>query len=175
MDNQPTVDMDNQPVVDRQEKLSAVNVQSTENTSNDVNTEKRFVEFSTSISPITRFQSSTKEWMRKVHAKEMTALKRKLYVTIHKKKLSENKLVSLKQLLKTLRSKQLISEADFNNLKHLNTGLKQLMKREIRKRKNLSISKTYLASLRQYAITLNFYSPKAYNYVHSKFYKICFT
>ncbi|KAL1514343.1 hypothetical protein ABEB36_003616 [Hypothenemus hampei] len=88
------VDMDNQPAVDRQEELSAVNVQSTENTCDDVNTEKRFVESFTNISPTTRFQSPTKEWMRKVHAKQMA----------HKKKLLENKLVSLKQLLKTLRS-----------------------------------------------------------------------
>ncbi|KAL1497843.1 hypothetical protein ABEB36_008731 [Hypothenemus hampei] len=123
MDNHSAVDMDNQPVVERQEELSAVNMQSIENTCNHVNTEKRFMDSSTSISPTTRFQSPTKEWMRKVHAKEMTALKRKLYVTTHKKKLLENKLVSLKQLLKTLRSKQLISKTDFNNLEHLDTDI----------------------------------------------------
>lgn len=77
---------------------------------------------------------------------------------------------SLQSILKDLQKRNLLTLQESDILKHLDQGTKELIKREIRKRKKLPVSKKYKPALRQFALSLYFYSPKAYNYVRYKFY-----
>lgn len=126
---------------------------------------------STEMSPSFVWNSPTKRRMRKSHTAELNAIKKRLYTSQTEKKKLQTKLISLKKILKDLCSKRLISESDSDNLEHLDEGMRQIVKREIRRRKRLPVSRTYSCHIRKYALTLHFYSPKAYNYVRSKFYK----
>ncbi|XP_039314639.1 uncharacterized protein LOC113006024, partial [Solenopsis invicta] len=108
---------------------------------------------STSISPDRIFNSPTKVLMRKIHREEVKSLKRKLHVInyIHKK--AKKKIRDLKTVLKELQKRNLITEDEGDILQHLNEGTKELVKRDIRKKKLLPIAKKYPPKLRQFALS----------------------
>lgn len=124
---------------------------------------------STSISPERMFNSPAKTRMQKVHALEIQSLK-KLYIQNYNQKKMQTKLKSLKAVLKELQKRNLISPDEGEILQHLEKGTRELIKRQIRKQQHLPVSRTYKASLRQFALSLHYYSPKAYNYVRNNFY-----
>jgi len=106
--------------------------------------------------------------MRKIHAEELRSLKKKLYDVNHKWTKMKEKHLALKNMIKNLQKRNLITEDDSNVLQNLQKGIKELVKRQIKKQQCLPVSKTYNASMRQFALTLHYYSPRAYNYVRSK-------
>lgn len=125
---------------------------------------------STSISPERILNSPTKVRIRETHTSEMKSLKRKLHLQNYNQKKLHTKLKSLKAVLKDLQKRNLITSDESDILQHSDEGVKELMKREIRKRKQLPVSRIYKDSLRQFALSLHYYSPKAYDYVRHKFY-----
>ncbi|KYN22412.1 THAP domain-containing protein 9, partial [Trachymyrmex cornetzi] len=74
------------------------------------------------------------------------------------------RITTLKSLVKHLEQKNLLTELA---VEHLMTEIPDIMN-EILKRKKGS-KKKYAPELRSFALTLNFYSSKAYNYVRKKF------
>jgi len=62
--------------------------------------------------------------------------------------------------------------AEESDIFYLDSGKRtqELIKREIKKRKNLPVSRMHKPVLRQFALSLHYYSPKAYNFVRNKFY-----
>ncbi|KAH1006915.1 hypothetical protein HUJ05_007602 [Dendroctonus ponderosae] len=75
----------------------------------------------------------------------------------------KKKIVSLKQILKALREKDLLSLEHSSLLKNLPNINKELIKRKLGKKIK------YSPELRKFAITLSFFSPKAYDYVRQVF------
>lgn len=125
---------------------------------------------STSMSPDRIFNSPTKDRLRKLHRNEIKKLKNHLYASSYKIKKARQTIKSLQTVLKDLQTRNLLTSQESDILKHLDQGTKELVKREIRKKKKLPVNKTYNVALRQFALSLHFYSPKAYNYVRYKFY-----
>ena len=80
----------------------------------------------------------------------------------------QTRIKSLKEAVTDLRRKNMVSE---NCLSCLDTisdqGVKEFVERAIRNGKKMSKRK-YPAALHSFAITLHFYSPRAYNYVREK-------
>lgn len=133
-------------------------------------TQSTKVDQSTSISPQRLYNSPTKILLRKTHAREIALVKRKLCITKYQKNRLQKQVHSLKTILKELRNKRLITLEESDILEHLDEGMRQIAKRERRKQKKLPVPRMYEPSLRQFALTLHFYSPKAYNYVRYKFF-----
>ncbi|XP_045781588.1 uncharacterized protein LOC123878461 [Maniola jurtina] len=75
----------------------------------------------------------------------------------------KKKIASLKQMLTHLREKQLITQEHNDILEICSPSAAELFKRMYHK------SKKYSPSLRAFALTLHFYSPKAYAYVRDTF------
>lgn len=97
-------------------------------------------------------------------------LKNQLYVSSYRVKKAQETIKSLRSVLKELQNRNMLTPRECDMLNHLDEGTKQLIKREIRKKKNLPVSRMYTAELRQFALSLHYYSPKAYNYIRYKFY-----
>lgn len=125
---------------------------------------------STSISPERIMNSPIKTRIRKVHKDEIKSLKRRLSISHYEHKKTQLKYSKLKNVLKDLQKRNLLAAEDSDILQHLDTGTRELIKRDIRKRKKLPVSRVYKPCLRQFALSLHYYSPKAYNYVRYKFY-----
>ena len=120
---------------------------------------------STSISPDRILNSPIKTKIRKVYTREIKTLKRKISVSRYQQKKIQKRLLTLKDVLKNVQKRNLLTAEDSDILQHLDAGTQDLIKRDIRKRKNLPVSRLYKPSLRQFALSLHYYSPKAYNYV----------
>lgn len=97
---------------------------------------------STSISP-DKINSPTKVKIRKAYAQEIKTLKRKISVSRYKHKKTQKKLLTVKNVLKHVQERNLLTAEESDILQHLDSGTQELVKREIRKRKNLPVSKMY--------------------------------
>lgn len=74
----------------------------------------------------------------------------------------------LKEVITDLRRKNMVSENCFSCLNSISDqGVKEFVERAIKNGKKLS-KRQYPPALRSFAITLHFYSPRAYNYVRKK-------
>lgn len=81
------------------------------------------------------------------------------------------KMATLKSILKELEKKSLINSENVDLLNKIGVTNKELVQRQIIKsnKKGCIVRKKYSAELRTFALTLNFYSTKAYNYVRKTF------
>jgi len=89
-----------------------------------------------------------------------------------KNKRQEARIAQLNTILKELKGKRLLSDEHADILKTIGKFNVHLLKRLATKnsmssnKKKISLSKKYSPELRTFALTLHFYSPKAYTYVN---------
>lgn len=98
---------------------------------------------STSISPDRIINSSRRTEIRKVYTCEIKGLKRKLSVSRYLQKKTQKGLRTLKNVLKDLQKRNLLTAEECDISQHLDAGTRKLIKHEIRKRKNLPVSRIY--------------------------------
>ncbi|KAL1513096.1 hypothetical protein ABEB36_002563 [Hypothenemus hampei] len=108
--------------IDTQQTLNMITIQ---NTQTNGKTGELYMDASTSVSPARIFNSPTKKLMREIHAKEISRIKRKLSVKRYKTKQLKRKLISLKNILKNLTSKGLISNEDSDNLQYMDEDVNE--------------------------------------------------
>lgn len=78
------------------------------------------------------------------------------------------RIISLKEVITDLRRQRMVSENCLSCLDSISDqGVKQFIERAIRNGKSVS-RRQYPPALRSFALTLHFYSPRAYNYVRKK-------
>lgn len=111
--------------------------------------------------------SPTKEWYKqKVHesANEVQQLKKKVK-TLHQKKRRLSKRIDASQdLIEQLKEQNLLSEKGLEVFQaSFSPDIQQLLKRTHEK------TNKYPPELRAFALTLHYYSPRAYDYVRAKF------
>ncbi|CAB3242624.1 unnamed protein product [Arctia plantaginis] len=75
----------------------------------------------------------------------------------------KKKVKDVSRMLSELKDKRLINQEEVNLLEVCNVSAAALIKRMVKK------TKQYSAELRKFALTLHFYSPKAYSYIRSTF------
>lgn len=81
----------------------------------------------------------------------------------------KRQIFSLKALIVELKNKNLLLEEHENiMIQHFGKN-KEIIERLLKKSQKKSVRKTYEHSVRAFAVTLHFFSPKAYNYVRQKF------
>lgn len=78
----------------------------------------------------------------------------------------------LQTVVKHLQTRNLLISQEIDTLKHLDQGSTKKLVQQTKKenKKKLPINRTYKVALQQFALSLHFYLPKAYIYVHYKFY-----
>lgn len=83
----------------------------------------------------------------------------------------KKQIASLKSILTNLQKKNLVLSEQANILENIGVTNKELLKRQILRSKKAGciIRKKYSPELRTFALTLQFYSTKAYNYVRQTF------
>lgn len=79
------------------------------------------------------------------------------------------KISSLKNVIMELKSKSLINTESVEMLCDIGLENKDFLCRYIHKKKGHSVAREYSPELRKFAVTLNFLSPRAYNYVRQQF------
>lgn len=75
----------------------------------------------------------------------------------------------MKNVLQAIKQNKFLDEEQLYNLKGVSTGNAHLLKRIVSKSKGKSQNKKYSPELRTFAITLHYYSPRAYSYVRESF------
>lgn len=124
---------------------------------------------STSTTPIFQEEevgTPRKKKLRRQLSKEVRksqAKTRKIRVLGQKLKRYKKKITSLKQLVNDLKAKNLLNEEHLLVFENIPDIAIELQKRKLGKRKK------YSPELRQFAVTLSFFSPNAYNYVRRVF------
>lgn len=81
----------------------------------------------------------------------------------------KKKVRNLEDILADLRGKRMLEDDVVLTMSSLTLSLQELLKRQGQKSKNQAVTKTYSPALKTFALTLNFYSPRAYNYVRETF------
>lgn len=111
--------------------------------------------------------SPTKEWYKqKVHesANEVQQLKKKVKTLQQKKRRLSKRIDASQDLIEQLKEQNLLSEKGLEVFQaSFSPDIQQLLKRTHKK------TNKYLPELRAFALTLHYYSPRAYNYVRAKF------
>ncbi|EFN70574.1 THAP domain-containing protein 9, partial [Camponotus floridanus] len=81
----------------------------------------------------------------------------------------KKKIVSLENILEAIKQKNFLEEEQLYNLKGISIGNAHLLKRVVYKSKGKSLSQKYSPELRIFALTLHYYSPRAYSFVRETF------
>lgn len=100
--------------------------------------------------------------MKEEHVKKVKTLQQNL-------RRSSSKITNLKNILKTLHKKHLLNEEQVDLLHTLSGSNGKLFERLLQKKNAQPLPKQYEKELRSFALTLHYYSPRAYEYVRSQF------
>lgn len=105
------------------------------------------------------------KFMKKEHAKQIRALQQKFRRRTHQ-------VATLKHVLDTLKEEKLLNERQTDIIHILQLGSRSksaIFERLIKKQNNEFVPKQYEPHLRSFALTLHYYSPRAYEYVRTEF------
>ena len=120
--------------------------------------------------PIT--ESPTKELLKRKQDETNENLERarkKIKLLHQTKRRLKKKNAMLHSVIEDLRKKSFISEQSLDVLQQCSGGISDLLKRQPAKLSQGKSAKQYSPALRSFAMTLNFYSPRAYKYVRTAF------
>ncbi|KAG8173931.1 hypothetical protein JTE90_014540 [Oedothorax gibbosus] len=95
--------------------------------------------------------------------------KKKIKLLQQTNRRNQKKISDLKSLMKECKNKGLITDDSLQILYKAAGPNKELITRQLCKVTNSPIAKFYSPELRKFALTLHFYSPRAYNYVRESF------
>ncbi|XP_071042246.1 DNA transposase THAP9 isoform X3 [Parasteatoda tepidariorum] len=127
---------------------------------------------STSNEEIILSQSPTKEaCKRKIDLlSEIIESKNKKIKVLHQKtRRYKKKVTSLNILFSELQKKKLVDEDAIHVLETVSSVNKEFLTRQLASASNQAKPKAYLSELRAFALTLHFYSPRAYEFVRKTF------
>ncbi|CAL1278929.1 unnamed protein product [Larinioides sclopetarius] len=94
---------------------------------------------------------------------------KKLKVLQQKVRRYEKKIQNLSELLEHLKKKNFLDDDALHVLSTVTTVNKEFISRQLANVTKLPLPQSYSPELRSFALTLNFYSPRAYDYVRSTF------
>ena len=101
--------------------------------------------------------------------KSLVSSKKKIKVLQQSRRRLLKKNADLQNVVTELRRKSLICEESINVLQNCAGGVSDLLKRQIAKHNGKPGVVKYSPQLRSFALTLNFYSPRAYRFVRKSF------
>jgi len=123
----------------------------------------------TSMSPSFTENSPRKVFLKKVLENTRVMYKHKIKILRQTIQRKNKRIAQMQSVLVSLRQKNFLSDEHLNVLETLGTFNQHLLKRQCAKSKKVPLKKKYSPELRHFALTLHYYSPRAYMYVRSKF------
>ena len=100
---------------------------------------------------------------------DLKLAKKKLKCSQQRSRRLKNKVMSLKSVVKDLKKKGMISEACLNQLQHSLAGIPLEMMKRLTSQKKTGKGVKYSPEIKSFALTLQFYSAKAYEFVRRTF------
>lgn len=114
--------------------------------------------------------SPRKKLLRKALSHQKEHFQRQIRTLKQRNKRQEKRIVTLNTILKDLKQKSLLADEHADILETIGKCNVHLFKRLTAKSSNKSkVLKEYSPELRKFALTLHYYSPKAYTYVRNHF------
>lgn len=101
--------------------------------------------------------------------RHLESARKKIKYLQQKTRRLKKSLNTLQDVIKHLQKKNLIDDSGMDILSNINVTSKELFIRQAAKVGKKKMKKTYSPVLKKFALTLNFYSPKAYQYVREVF------
>jgi len=123
----------------------------------------------TSVSPWKIYNSPNKKQLREELRRTKEQYNLRIKTLTQKTRRMKKKIASLKNVLETIKRKNFLQEEQLYNLKGISIGNVHLLKRVMYKSKEKSLSQKYSPQLRTFALTLHYYSPRAYSFVRESF------
>ena len=127
-----------------------------------------FILQDSNVNPITENITKMQEKLRKSN-KKIETLKRKLKTSQQRSRRLKKKVFSLKEVVHELRKKDLISTDCEHMLNQTFTGLPLAITKRMVSKKKSQKGCAYSPELKSFALTLQFYSAKAYSFVRKTF------
>ena len=118
--------------------------------------------------PTSPSKATLKENLQKTKEQVLSSKKRIKTLLQAKRRLKVQKF-KLLDIISDLRKNNIIESNCVDVLETVGNGVSDLLKRQIAKATDGPLPKSYSPQLRTFALTLNFYSPKAYEYVRKTF------
>ena len=108
---------------------------------------------------------------RKRVEKDMQELKKKYKTLQQKLRRKEKKIESMKDVINVLKNRKWISESKASNLEDHFSGITgEVFRNQLRNNERGATGRRYSEEFKQFALTVYFYSPKAYNFLRKVFY-----
>ena len=108
---------------------------------------------------------------RKKLESEMIQLKRKYKTLQQKLRRKQRKIESMQDVINVLKNRKWISETNASNLEDQFSGItKEIFQSQLRNNGKGATGRRYSEQLKQFAFTVYFYSPKAYNFLRKIFF-----
>ncbi|EZA59658.1 THAP domain-containing protein [Ooceraea biroi] len=98
----------------------------------------------------------------------MQLIRQQLYKSQQQEVRYKKRIATLTTILRALKQKNLLSLEELDIVENFSELNKTLLNGQIRKTKKLRIPRLYAPELRRFALTLHYYSPRAYNYVRKQ-------
>lgn len=117
----------------------------------------------TSVFPWKIYNSPSKKQLREELRRTKEQYNLRIKTLTQKTRCMKKKIASLKNKLETIKQKNFLEEEQLYNLKGISIGNAHLLKRVVYKSKGKSLSQKYSPELRTFALTLHYYSPRAYS------------
>lgn len=124
---------------------------------------------STSVSPERIFNSPNIINLREIYQKQIKSLKKQLYRATYNEKQAQRKVQALKVVVRDLQQRNSTMTHDGSILRYLDEDVQELVKCGAKNQKTSSTPRRWKPSLFKLALSLYFYSPKAYNFLRYKF------
>lgn len=125
----------------------------------------------TSILPRQLWKSPTKRLIREEYKKKIESLRKEIYKLRKKLVEKDKKAETINSVLNKLKQRKFIDNKQYETLHKFGKVNLELSRRQFCKHASIPMCKQYSAELRSFALTLHYYSPRAYNYVRNIFHK----
>ena len=119
----------------------------------------------TCVSPSRHFHSPRKEELRRHIVRTKKMYQGQLKMLKEKNRRNTKKIQNLRTILDTLQKKNLLQGEEVETLEGISSFQSELLQRMTR----TNAKRQYSENIRLFALTLHYYSPRAYSYVREKF------
>lgn len=123
----------------------------------------------TAVSPRISENSPRKQMLRSALDNIKKAYRKKIKILQQKQRRSVKSIARLKDILAALRRKNLLDTQQLDVLKDIGNFNQHFLKRQLNKINKITLPRKYNPEIRMFALTLHYYSPRAYAYVRKKF------
>lgn len=123
----------------------------------------------TSVSPILSENTPRKVFLRKALQTQKKLFSKKICTLQQAKRRKDQQISQMQQIISELKKKNFVSCEELQVLDDLGKCNADLLKRQYCKSEKKTLPRQYSPELRRFAITLHYYSPRAYSYVRQKF------